>query len=260
MNALANVARAASLLCLAWIGSLSAAEVCDPELLAVGDSGTAYRQREERCEGAHKLKVSSSSKLAVASFTRSFDLDPEMHRRLEVRWPRVEGLDTIRLRARSLGDIGRGVYYRMDSELPAGNGVMLWPSAVLAALQLERLDVGVLGWGRRELPSAGSTSIYLPLSVAPDGGAAASERDVLRLVVVPSERLEEIYLSVVDPEQPQAVIERHALAYGYYPARMPTVIEFPAPPRAGFYRLEIDASLYRDRDRLATEHLWFYSD
>lgn len=254
---------ALALVALVCLGAppLAASEVCDAELLATGGSGTSYRWRGDRCEGAHTLKVSSSSKLTLVSLTRSFEVDPARDEALEVRWPPVADAAAIRLRGRSLGDLSRGVYYRMDAEVPAADRVMRWPTDVLAALGLEKLDLGMLGWSRVTLPATGEETVYVPLAVLPTGASAAADGGTsYRATVVPSERLEEIHWALFALGEPRPIVERSPLGLGYYPARSPAVLDIPRPAAPGFYRLEIDAALYRDSQRVASQHVWIYSD
>lgn len=241
--------------------SPSATSVCDPDLIVEHASATAYRMRGNRCEGVHSLKISSDTKLVVASLSAHFDFSLETGADLQVEWPLPSGAGPVHLRGRSLGDVRRGLHYRMDAEVPAGHSRFAWPVDVLALLRLEPADLGLLAWTR--MPAAGEQAprVYLPLRVGQAAAQGASGA-VYRLLLVPAERLEEVFLTLTrsegdgDPGAP--LVDARPLGLGYYPANRPTWVEVPVPDDPGLYRIDLAARLYRDPASTLSTSLRFY--
>lgn len=256
-------------LAIAWSASLALPaagagsggdSVCDPDLVVEHASATAYRMRGDRCEGAHSLKISADTKLMVASLSTGIDFSLDSGTSLEVEWPPVPGGGAVNLRGRSLGSLRRGLFYRMDARVPAGRSRFEWPVDVLAALRLGPSDVGAVAWTNVELPDRGETrTVYLPLRVGQPG--AHPEPTAYRLLLVPAERLEEVFLTMVrvvgDATGPP-LIDNRPLGFGYYPADGPTFIEIPIPEEPGFYRVDLAAQLYRDPKITISTPLWLY--
>lgn len=234
---------------------------CDPDLLVEHAGATAYRLRGDRCEGAHSLKISSDTKLVVASLSASLDFSLESSASLAIEWPPPPGGEPVHLRSRSLGSLGRGLYYRMDAVVPAATRRFQWPVDVLAALRLAASDVGVVGWTRMMIPGEGEErTVYLPLRVGqPEPGPAGAD---YHLLLVPAERLEEVFLTVTplagDGGSSAPTIDTRPLGLGYYPAGSPTWIDLPAPDAPGLLRIDLSARLYRDPEKTISTTLWLY--
>lgn len=235
--------------------------VCDPDLVVAHASATAYRMRGDRCEGAHSLKISSDTKLVVASLSASLDFSLDSTEALTVEWSAPPAGSTVHLRGGSLGSLGRGLYYRMDAVVPAGTSRFHWPVEVLAALRLAPADIGVVGWTRMLIAGDGEErTVYLPVRIGqPDPGPAGAE---YHLLLVPAERLEEIFVTLTplaaDGGSGAPTIDTQPLGLGYYPADSPTWLELPAPGAPGLYRVDLSARLYRDPERTISTRLWLY--
>jgi hypothetical protein len=133
---------------------------CDPTLRARADHPHGYRMRGDRCEGIYIQDVALAT-LLVASLTESYEsFDPrrggELHLAWSVPWPAA-----VQLRAYSLT---RKLYYRMDTLQPAGRTTYLWPSGLLAALDITRPNLGVVAWMQHRFGDE-YRPIYLPLQI-----------------------------------------------------------------------------------------------
>lgn len=228
------------------------AAACDPSLERSESDPHGYRLRGDRCEGIYAQPVAGTP-LVIASFTERFETyDPDSTRSLVVRWSAgVPG--EVRLRALALR---RRLYYRMDAERPASAGSWEWPADLLAALDLERPELGVVAWTRRRV-GAGDRDVHLPLRIA--NGSTAETAEAYTLVILPQMELAEVYVTVVRvDEDGQALAylrDEDPLAYGYYPADRPIGIAIVRPDAPGLYRVVIGARI-RSGGSLTTE-LWF---
>lgn len=234
--------------------------VCDPDLVVEHASATAYRMRGDRCEGAHSLKISADTKLMIASLSTGIDFSADSAASLEVAWPAPPGSGPVNLRSRSLGSIRRGLFYRMDAVVPAGRSRFEWPVEVLAALRLGPADVGAVAWTTVEVPEGEPRTVYLPLRIGQPGTGPAPA--VYRLLLVPAERLDEVFLTV-SPLTAEGVaaaplIAGRALELGYYPPDQATAIEIPVPAAPGLYRVDLAANLYRDPEKTVSTSIWLY--
>jgi hypothetical protein len=234
---------------------------CDPDLVVEHASATAYRLRGDRCEGAHSLKISSDTKLVVASLSASLDFSLDSSTSLAIEWSAPPGGNPVHLRSRSLGSLGRGLYYRMDAVVPAATPRFQWSVDVLAALRLAPADIGVVGWTRMPIPGESEErTVYLPLRIGqPEPGPAGAD---YHLLLVPAERLEEVFLTVTplagDGGAVAPTIDTRPLGLGYYPAGSPTWIDLPAPDAPGLLRIDLSARLYRDPEKTISTTLWLY--
>lgn len=254
---------AALVLAAAWLAAFPAGAVgtdpdglCDPGLELESDDPTAYRLRDDRCEGVYRLKV-NSDKLRVRSWTAWFEhYDFTDAAPLEVSWrlpPESSG--PVRLRAHALRP---DTYYRMDTRLAGSETPWSWPSGFLGQLRLGRADLGLLGWTTMELADGQEEPLYLPLTVRQK---AAARPEGYTVVLVPGERLREVRWSVskvLDGERVGPPLGGdHPLGYGYYPARRPTSFTVPAPEEPGLYVLDVAVDL-RTESLPASRRLWFY--
>lgn len=251
-------------LILALLAAPCIAEVvvaCDPGLEAASGRATAYQHRGDRCEGIYALKV-SSTKLRLGSFTARFDgFDPAQSDGLEIEWPTLPANEaSVRLRAYSLNP---RTYYRMDTSVPASSRLFRWPVELLAALDLGRPEIGVVGWTTDK--HCQGTETYLPLRIHPAGDSDASDGasdnadpSAYEVVVVPGEKLKEIFLTVSPAEGNDAppLVQNQPLGYGFYPAREPTLFSLDAPESPGLYRVDLAARFHRGGS--ATETFCFY--
>jgi hypothetical protein len=212
---------------------------CDHDLNPSTTNPLGYRLRGERCEGVYIQDVAATA-LKLVSFTESYeDFDASLPRPLLVDWT-PPASSPVHLRAQSLRT---RLYYRMDSDRPAGSASFSWPADVLAALQLRKPDLGVLAWTTRRIGNTDRT-VLEPLRVRQ---RVPSMPGSYRVVVVPGVQVDEIFVSVA-PLKPNGdtgayVIDKQPQSFGYYPAGRPTVITVAPPSPAGIYRLELGATL-----------------
>jgi hypothetical protein len=231
------------------------AEYCDPYLIQPPNNPYGYRLRDNRCEGLYTKEVGLAP-LMVASFTKSFDdYDIKSGKNLVVDWSTPKN-EPVWIRAHGLR---RKLYYRMDTMQTAESKPFYWPTDILAALRILKRDLGVLGWTKHKFGSIEKT-IYLPLKLHQEGNIAVTRQ--YSLIIVPGIQVTELYISMasVDPDGNTTSFLRDSepLGYGYYPAETGIAVSINAPPKAGFYFLEIGAML-SPRGSLAKE-LWFYHD
>ena len=221
-----------AILCLfALVGALGPAGAliaqgrhCDQDLNPAATNPLAYRLRGDRCEGVYIQDVAATA-LRVASFTESYEsFDLAAGRPLLVEWT-PQGT-AVHIRAQSLRS---RLYYRMDSDRSAGSGSFSWPMDLLAALRLEKPELGVLAWTTRRIGDADRT-VFEPLRVRQ---IAAPTPGPYRLVVVPGVQLEEIFVSVAplksNGEPGPYAIDKQPAALGYYPAGRAAAIAVQAP-------------------------------
>jgi hypothetical protein len=225
---------------------------CDPALVPTAADPWGYRVRGDRCEGTYAQPVGGTP-LIVASFTQRFAaFDPDSTASLTVRWPAADS-GRVRLRAIALR---RRTYYRMDAERPASAGEWEWPANLLAALELERPELGVMAWTHR-LEGDTERDVLLPLRI--DRGEATDSADDYALVVVPQVELTEVWVSIsrmdADGMPVEWLRDEEPLGYGYYPADGAIEIAIARPARPGLYRVQLGARI-RAGGSLATE-FWF---
>ncbi len=98
----------------------------------------------------------------VGSLTESFDdYDLRSEQPLKITWA-AHGNANVHLRVNSLK---RRLYYRMDTEQSSNAASYIWPHNLLAALNITRQDIGLVGWMR--LPVGGvERTVLLPLRVS----------------------------------------------------------------------------------------------
>jgi hypothetical protein len=234
-------------LCLAALYLLSepagAAAFCDPGIPQNTRSPLGYHLRDgDRCEGTYEQPVAAASvevRSLVASFGE-FDLNQDLA--LELTWDAPPGsTQEVHLRAFSFKE---GIYYRMDTAVPAVRGVYLWPTRLLAALDLGHADLGLIAWIDLPGPGESTRQVYLPLRVA-QGTVRAG--DGYKVSLVPNRELSAVDVTVSRlDEQGNAITQLHAtreLGIGYYPNGEPTDFFTGRIDAEGYYRVEITAIL-----------------
>ena len=228
--------------------------LCDPGLVQSNDDPQGYRLRGDRCEGVYIKEVAGSSDLVVASFTESFeDFDPTSHKNVTVEWPAL-GADVVRIRAQALK---YRLHYRMDTVRPPGSKSYAWSPDLLAALQIRRQDIGILGFTARLLGGV-TREVYLPLRVSQQTKGARSRR--YQFVLLPGQELSQVFLSLATVGKDGSVTtflrKGETLGRSYYPAERPVSITFPELKAPGIYYLEVGATF--EQGGSSTESLWFY--
>jgi hypothetical protein len=230
-------------------GPVAGDSLCDPNLPQDSKGPMAYHMRGDRCEGIYAQQVSSIS-VEVRSLVASFPaFDPAKAADLELRWTAPPGdANDVRLRAFCFKP---GTHYRMDAAVPAAKGAYRWPTDVLASMQLERDDLGLVAW--TDLPGPGKSAhpVFLPLRA---GGGAAKAEDGYEVTLIPSDRLKEVHVTVsrLDGQDKAITVSERDLGYGYYPPGEPTVFQTGKLGPPGFYRLAITSTL-RSGDPVAND-------
>lgn len=228
---------------------------CDAQLRAPTDHPYGYRLRNDRCEGVYVQEVGLAT-LLVASLTETYeDFDPRSGAGLRLSWSGPRDTE-VWLRAHSLR---RRFYYRMDALRPAGTTAYLWPTGLLAGLDLRRPELGVLAWVQHPLGGE-ERRVYLPLRIQQQAQPARSGR--YQLVLVPGRELQEVFLWLAQVGEGGTlrpfIRAGEALAYGYYPADRGIAILLPPLAEPGIYYLELAAELASGA--VITTTLHFYHD
>ncbi len=227
---------------------------CDPNLSKSTDLPYGYRNRGNRCEGIYIKKVKSSTTLVVASFTEYFhnyDLKADKH--LVIDWKSPIDSDVF---LRAYG-IRRKLYYRMDTFVSSKSSSYTWPINILAALNIKKTDIGVIGWIQYPIGEI-DNKVYLPLRIKQD--EEVNYKGSYLLVIVPGQELEEVYLSVASKGEDGMLKfdyrDSEPLGYGYYPANRSIPIPIPNIKTVGIYYIEVGATLVSGGT--GSLDLWFY--
>jgi hypothetical protein len=188
------------------------------------------------------------------SFTAWFEeYDLKAPGKLLITW---KAPNEVSVRLRAMG-LRRRLYYQMDTQRPSESSSYTWPSGILAALNVSRVDLGILGWTSMPLGEA-QQRVHVPVTVTQRAPASRSER--YQLILLPGVELKEVVVSLatVGPQGfPEAfVIDNKPLESGYYPAERPVVLALEYPKVAGIYYLKLGATLRRGGS--ATADFWFY--
>jgi hypothetical protein len=219
---------------------------CDPSLAPSANFPFKYITRGDRCEGVY-IQLVGSTTLAMLSFTSAFTgFDPKLGQPLLIAWPYAPAGADVQLRALTTR---QHLYYRMDTQVHAGNSQYRWPTDVLAAMGFGRADIGVLGWTHLKI-GGGDQDVLLPLSVN-QGGVPGASAGAYTLLVQPAAQLSELYVTVSrlagdgagDGGAERIVQPTHELGYGYYPADNSIEIPIEAPAERGIYAVQLGAKL-----------------
>jgi hypothetical protein len=216
-------------------------DYCDPHLKMSPEHPYGYRLRGNRCEGIYIEEVSSTP-LSVVSLTAVFeDYGLTEGQAISIKWRSPPSPGHVRIRAQGIRE---GLFFRMDTSLAGSSASFTWPSNMLAALDIKKQDLGILGWTEHDFGAQGRV-LYLPLLVRQMKRPRDSHG--YRLVVLPGRELVEIYVSLAsvntDGLPPRYLQEGKPLKYGYYPAGQRITIPISYPPTAGVYLLELGATL-----------------
>ncbi|MGD9009393.1 MAG: hypothetical protein PVG41_15820 [Desulfobacteraceae bacterium] len=236
----------AFLLCIlylaSWLPDQAPAQEdhCDPYLKQIEDNPLGYRVRGDRCEGIYIKEVGSTA-LLIASLTNFFDdFDFTTDKELLIKWE-LAGSRRVYLRAHSLK---RRLYYRMDTVRPSGTTNYKWPTNVLAALNIRRKDIGVIGWCWHTIKGE-QQRVYLPLRLERQSKPRGS--NTYQIVLLPGRELEEVFVSLAqlgaDGHPDLFLVDGKPLGYGYYPAGRGITIPIGNLQKAGVYYLELGAVL-----------------
>lgn len=227
---------------------------CDPSLPQPTAGQLGYRDRGDRCEGLYIEKVGGTP-LMVASLTESFEkYDARSGKALHVEWDRPPGNSAVRLRAQGLNP---RLYYRMDTAQPPGSTSYVWPSNVLASLNIRESDIGVLGFTRYAVGTT-EQDIYVPLRISQVGKALRTR--TFTLTLLPGVELQELFVTLAatgaDGRPRGFIKDREKLGYGFYPADRRIEVPIPGLKTSGTYYVQVGATLKGGGS--ATVEFWFY--
>ena len=221
-------------------------DFCDAMLEPASGSSLGYRMREDRCEGLYVQRLSILQTLRIVSLTERFDdYDADSIQSLALAW-RSPGAEPVRLRAQALRP---RLYYRMDSLRPGADADFNWSVRLLAALRIDRNDLGVLAW-TRVTPTGEPRDVLLPLRVtaaAPTHGSDPGRPMPYRLQLLPGQALDELFLTIATLDtdgQPQRYLrDAEPIGCGYCPAGRPITVLIEGIDTEGLYAVEITATL-----------------
>ena len=254
---------AAAALCVAALAASPASVAaqgspCDPDIERNSKGGIlGYQTRGEHCEGLYATDVAATV-MWVASLTETFaEYDLSSTAPLKLSWDATGGV--VHLRAHS---IKRDIYYRMDNPRDAGSEEWDWPTDFLASQQIEKNDIGVLGWTQQTVDGV-DYNLFVPVRVtSPDAGVVAGDGSY-ELIIVPNVRLEEVYVSLAKVEKvgqhPQAeYIKSHEpLGQRVYATQRPIRIELSGFSETGIYFVEVTATRAAGRP-VTMDPMWIY--
>ena len=227
---------------------------CDPDIERnTRDRPHDYRFRGDRCEGIYASDVSGQA-LWLASFTEQFEPYAFDFQPLTVRWS-APPASVVHLRGHG---IRQGLFYRMDSERPAGSNAYEWNSELLAAREITRDDLGLLAWTEAEQ----GVDLFVPVRVTQGAAPTPAERSY-ELVVVPNVRLSEVYVTLArveaPGERPAGVLlrNRDRLDQRLYATQRPIRIPIADPGEGGTYYVEI-TGVRADGGSAPLDPIWFY--
>lgn len=226
---------------------------CDSNLRTNQQNPNSYRLRGDRCEGLYVEGESGSSSLLIASFTEVFEgYTAQNGQPLIIDW-QVPANSPVRLRAYSLR---HRLYYRMDTVRPMNETSFAWPIQILAALQISRSQIGLVGWTQLWIGNK-NRDLYVPLRIAQQNHARRAKG--LQLSIVPRLELKEarVSLELLNREaQPIETLKRDEKLKGeFYPVNRSFSIPIPPLTKSGIYRLSVGAVLARGGS--ATTEVWF---
>jgi hypothetical protein len=233
--------------------AVSQIQSCDPYLEQPEGHPYGYRLRGNRCEGVYVQPVGNTI-LVLASLTESFeDYDLHANKDLVLQW-NAPGNEEVRLRAFGLR---RRLYYRMDTIRPTPSQSFGWPISLLAALEIPRHDLGILGWTQNRIGKT-DHEVYVPLRITQMKDEERSH--IYTATLLPGVELSEVYLSLAtvgkDGNPETFLRDGEALGYNYYPADRRIDIPISGLQKPGLHYVEIGATLKTGGS--ATIEFWLY--
>jgi hypothetical protein len=174
---------------------------------------------------------------------------------LRLVWSAPDTQHPIHLRIYSLN---RQIYYRMDTVRPAGTNAYAWPMDVAKNSGLALKDLGFIAWIDDTSESA-TGLLYLPLTL----GMSEAAKESLRVVVISTERLSELYLTLArrDPRSQAAtyIENEKPLKLGYYPAEVPIQIPITNLGGGGSYAIQLGATFGQGESVALNENFYVAS-
>ena len=211
------------LLVAAGIPGLAQNRCAEFDLKPIGGP-TGYDWRENRCEGEFIQNVAGSSDLRLVSFGSPIDTAMLTGSApIKLAWKTTDA--NLRIRAESLKSRH---YYRMDAK-PGAVGAFQWTTGILSQFRLKGDEIGLVAW-----VGAGKENRYVPLEVNGVKGLA--------FMVRPGAQLNEVYVTLRS-EAGVVLVRDKPLGLGVYPAERAFRVALPKVPAAGWYRMELAATL-----------------
>lgn len=247
-------------LVLAALAPTWAQSPCDPQLLNPSQS-YGYREREGRCEGSYKRRVSASATLLGLLATASADdICGERRSSTHLVWsvPTDAGPpQPVRLHAESLRE---ELPYRLETTQPPGSSSFEWPGEIRCgnAVRLRASELGVLA--RTSLTrSAKPVDVLLPVTFSNQPNARPSPP--YRALLFSGRPISEVYVSLFHlPEggNPTRIYAELPLKKQPYPPRVPiTILLSPADVQAsGLYRLRVSVE-FQDGSPYSLDYYFF---
>jgi hypothetical protein len=134
-----------------------------------------------------------------------------------------------------------------------------WPSALLAALDITKDELGVVSWTRHNIGGR-PRDLYLPLRITRSKPSPTKPAPSYELLIQPGRGLSEVFVSVAsvgDDGRPARYLrDGKPLGLGYSPPGRPIVIAMDDLDQPGIYYVEIGAAL--DGGGTASRELWLY--
>jgi hypothetical protein len=213
---------------------------CDSNLTKLSNGPLSYKDRGDRCEGIYVKEVSSTT-LQIVSLTESFgEYNTNSGKPILIEWDTPPATSVIHLKAQS---VKRKLYYRMDTFRPNRDKLYNWPIDILASLNIEKSDFGIVGIAQASIGQE-KRDIYIPLRLSQDGTVQINNYN---LMLLPGVELKKVFISLAllgaDGRPGKFIKDGEELKYGYYPAERSVQIPISGLKSEGIYYLEIGATL-----------------
>jgi hypothetical protein len=146
----------------------------------------------------------------------------------------------------------------MDTVQPSIREVYQWPTSILGASHLPVSQLGLIGWTYHDIGNKKDETLYVPLSIQPN--QLSHSRTTYSFTIVPPFELNEVFLSLarLGPKDrlEKPIRDAVPLAYGYYPATAPIVVDLPLSSQSGIYLVEVSATIRAGGN--TSIRFWFY--
>jgi hypothetical protein len=145
----------------------------------------------------------------------------------------------------------------MDTVRLPGSISYSWPSDVLAALNLQKRDIGIVGFTHCSVGKI-ERDVYIPLRIKQS--VDTKQSDKYQLILLPGIELSEVLITLAsvgaDGSPLVFLKEGEALKYGYYPAERGIEIPISGLQASGIYYLEIGTT--QRGGGTSVIELWFF--
>jgi hypothetical protein len=214
---------------------------CDPDLIAHAEPGlNGYRWRDDRCEGIYVPGVSGEGSFLIASISRVRSAHiSAAERSILLQWKAEADHTALHIRAYPLRP---DLHYQMDTLQRLGVRRYRWPSRVLADLDIDFSDIGVVAWEIRSFHGQ-RVNAYIPITIGNDSSAFVEPR----LTALPGREMREVYVTVARLDDKGSVVrvirDRRALNRGSYAAQTSIEISLPELRSPGLYGIQLEGEV-----------------